>query len=568
MEGLLRALIFAGIGVAMYFVFNGDPSAEISRQPIFKTFHEVAGKGTPETSCTLWTPEFRATFASRGAGITSYRLLTAKYQHDDEGLDLATTPDLELDRSLRFHFRNPAVAAPGKQEWNANFDLVNWTLVRSEAKLCEFHYQDEKVELAKTLRTTEQPYEIEVTASIKNLADKTLPHALSVSTAAWRYQHEVEGKFGRISPYITSVECIPVTGDEERKLPDEFEPDDFADDQLFRHSALHRGDWMQPQGEPAFTAVTNAYFAQALVPLKSAKAPVCQLQIDERIDPRSNANSGSIYRARLAYPERDLKPGESTEYSVLSFIGPKERLVLASAGKGEHQLDKLIDLGFFTAIAKVLVNFLLTVYGLFPNWGVAIIVLTVTARFLLFPLSLPSIKNMIRMRELKPDMDALNEKFKDDPQQKGLAQMELWKKEGVNPFKGCLPQLASMPVWFALYRTLQSAVELYNIPFLWFPDLSEPDPYFVLPLIIGVVFFLQQKLMPMQGGDPMQQKMMMYFMPGMFTVFMLFLPAGLGVYMFTNSLLAITQQQVVEWHTKRSTGLNRDGSTGSKKAES
>ena len=146
--------------------------------------------------------------------------------------------------------------------------------------------------------------------------------------------------------------------------------------------------------------------------------------------------------------------------------------------------------------------------------------------------------------------------------------MELWKKEGVNPFKGCLPQLASMPVWFALYRTLQSAVELYNIPFLWFPDLSAPDPYFVLPLIIGVVFFLQQKLMPMQGGDPMQQKMMMYFMPGMFTVFMLFLPAGLGVYMFTNSLLAITQQQVVEWHTKRSTGLNRDGSTGSKKAES
>jgi YidC/Oxa1 family membrane protein insertase len=107
-----------------------------------------------------------------------------------------------------------------------------------------------------------------------------------------------------------------------------------------------------------------------------------------------------------------------------------------------------------------------------------------------------------------------------------------------------------MPVWFALYTTLQTAVELYNIPFLWFPDLSKADPYYILPFIIGAIFFLQQKLMPMQM-DPAQQKMMMYFMPAMFTVFMLFLPSGLGVYMFTNSLLGIVQQQVVEHHVRR-----------------
>jgi YidC/Oxa1 family membrane protein insertase len=184
-----------------------------------------------------------------------------------------------------------------------------------------------------------------------------------------------------------------------------------------------------------------------------------------------------------------------------------------------------------------------------PSWGLAIVLLTITARSLLFPLTWPSVKNMIHMRELKPEMDRLNEKFKDDAQAKGLAQMELWKKHGVNPMKGCLPQLISMPVWFALYTTLQTAVELYNIPFLWFPDLSEADPYYILPFVIGGVFFLQQKLMPMQA-DPAQQKMMMYFMPGMFTVFMLFLPAGLGVYMFTNSLLGIVQQQVVERHAK------------------
>jgi YidC/Oxa1 family membrane protein insertase len=128
--------------------------------------------------------------------------------------------------------------------------------------------------------------------------------------------------------------------------------------------------------------------------------------------------------------------------------------------------------------------------------------------------------------------------------------MELWRKHNVNPVKGCLPQLASMPVWFALYTTLQTAVELYNIPFLWFPDLSEPDPYYVLPFVIGANSFLQQKLMPMQA-DAAQQKMMLYFMPAMFTVFMLFLPSGLGVYMFTNGVLGIAQQQAVEWYVRR-----------------
>jgi YidC/Oxa1 family membrane protein insertase len=154
----------------------------------------------------------------------------------------------------------------------------------------------------------------------------------------------------------------------------------------------------------------------------------------------------------------------------------------------------------------------------------------------------------------------LNDKFKNDPQGKGLAQMELWRKHNVNPLKGCLPQLASMPVWFALYTTLQTAVELYNIPFLWFPDLSQPDRFFILPFIIGATNFAQQKLLPMQG-DPAQQKMMLYFMPAMFTVFMLFLPAGLGVYMFTNGVLTIVQQQIVEAHVKRQTKQSAEKKT-------
>ncbi len=204
--------------------------------------------------------------------------------------------------------------------------------------------------------------------------------------------------------------------------------------------------------------------------------------------------------------------------------------------------------------------FLLKVHSVIPNWGIAIIILTLTARVLLFPLAVPSIRSMVKMRELKPELDAITDKYKNDAQAKGLAQMELWRKHNINPLKGCLPQLASMPVWFALYTTLQTAVELYNIPFLWFPDLSQPDRFYILPFIIGGTSFLQQKLLPMQG-DPTQQKMMLYFMPAMFTVFMLFLPSGLGVYMFTNGLLTIAQQQIVERHVKRQTAREAEKKT-------
>jgi YidC/Oxa1 family membrane protein insertase len=129
--------------------------------------------------------------------------------------------------------------------------------------------------------------------------------------------------------------------------------------------------------------------------------------------------------------------------------------------------------------------------------------------------------------------------------------MELWRKNKVNPLGGCLPALVQMPIWFALYATLQTAVEFYNTKFLWFNDLSAPDQIFfgkigILPFVIGATYIVQQRIVPQQGMDPVQQKMMMWLLPGVFTVMMLFLPAALGVYMLTNSLLGITQQLVME----------------------
>jgi YidC/Oxa1 family membrane protein insertase len=561
------------IGLLVFFAMQFGPrlfgkgGSSATLQPLRAEGTEQRETRQPEQLCSLWTESFRADLSSRGASLKHFALLAAKYRRHGAPIDLSTTPDVELRRQLRVNLRNEAVANPRDPSWQLDYDTVDWNVIESNAHRCVFEYTDEKAHLTKTVSTTSHPYELALALKIENRSSSALRHALTVDTTTWRLQSDVKGGMFRVSPLLTHVECVPQDGSKTTRLrPEDFEPDDFKAP-AFTASALNPGDFFQVAGVVGVAAVSNAYFTDALVPTMTPKGvtPVCQLQIEERWDAgrykavSDDPHAGAMYRARIAYSPVTLEPQQSTEYNLLSYIGPKERKVLATAGNGTTRLGELIDLGFFSAIAKVLVGFLLAVHSVLPNWGIAIIVLTLTARLILFPLTLPSIKSMVKMRELKPEMDALNEKFKDDPQGKGLAQMELWRKHKVNPLKGCLPQLASMPVWFALYTTLQTAVELFNIPFLWFPDLSQPDPYFILPFVIGATSFIQQRMMPAQG-DPTQQKMMLYMMPGMFVVFMLFLPSGLGVYMFTNGLLGILQQQLVERHARRATvattGLN------------
>lgn len=550
------------------FGFGGDGKSEL--QPLTTEARQAPATREAERTCDIWTDKFRAVLSSRGASLKHFQLTTAKYERkakpsDRRGtpIDLSTTPDFEFLQQLRTNLRNEAVAPATDPNWQLNYDTVDYQLIHSDGHRCTFQYRGEpgsspKVDITKEIRTTGRPYELEVELTVKNLDSVPRRHALTIETDAWRTQHEVTGGMFRVSPFQTHVECIGEDGKATRLKPDDFEPDDFKG-AAFKPGPLNPGDFYQNPGNVAVAAVSNAYFSHALVPeaAPDSLSPVCQLQIEEFWDTThykkktDDPNFASAYRARLAYPAQDLQPGATSTYRVLSYVGPKERKVLSAAGGGHTRLSELIDLGFFSAIAKVLVGFLLAVHGVIPNWGFAIIILTLTARTLLFPLAIPSIRSMVKMRELKPELDAITAKFKDDAQARGLAQMELWRKHKVNPLKGCLPQLASMPVWFALYTTLQTAVELYNIPFLWFPDLSAPDPLFILPFVIGATNFLQQRMMPMQGGDPAQQKMMLYMMPAMFTVFMLFLPSGLGVYMFTNGVLGIIQQQAVEWHVRK-----------------
>jgi len=272
----------------------------------------------PEAMCDVTTPEFRAQLTNRGAAVRHFQLLQPKYQVDGKPIDLSTTPDLDFNRQLRFDFRNSAGLPAGK-EWNVDGNLVDWTIDGKDGKSCVFTYRDAKVELTKKVSATGRPYELAVEATIKNLADHSLYHSVTVHNDTWHTAKDVKGSMFRQSPNVTRVECVLDDGKPHRLGEGDFDAGKFSDAEHFVTSAVNPGDWYQTAGKPAFVAVSAAYFAQAVAPVAAPTGPVCQLLIEEHKvgDPE---NDGAIYRTRLAYPGVDLAPGASSTYSVLGYI--------------------------------------------------------------------------------------------------------------------------------------------------------------------------------------------------------------------------------------------------------
>lgn len=477
--------------------------------------------------CKLNGNRFDATLSTRGASLKSFVLKDAQYANQG-GMEMVTTPDHERWRPLRTLFRGPDAND------QVTYDRFLWKLDKQDGKTCQFSYEDADVRLVKTITAGARPFELEVETAVTNLAAVAKKHQLSIGDYAYRKNGEVKGSMGRVSPFQTELACANGK-DVERKGKDDF-----------------KSGWFGVPAVDRYAAVNSHFFAQALVPMQGAGAvtelPRCELLAQQVFAPGATDSdeNGAVYQAKLIYPAKELAPQQTAVYRQIAFTGPKERDVLAHAAGGDKLRD-IINLGFFSPVARFLVGVLVFLHDkVVGNWGLAVILMTVGLRTLLFPLTLKSIKTTIAMRKLKPEVDALNAKFADDAQAKNLAMMELWKKHGVNPFGGCLPQLVQMPVWFAMYTTLQTAVEMYHTKFLWFSDLSAPDKYFVLPLLLGAFMIVQQRIVPQQGMDPVQQKMMMYMLPAVFTFMMLFLPAALGVYMLTNSMLGIAQQLIVE----------------------
>lgn len=246
-----------------------------------------------------------------------------------------------------------------------------------------------------------------------------------------------------------------------------------------------------------------------------------------------------FYIIRGVSNESVLAPGAMISREDQLWIGPKAQKAM---NKVHPTLDLSVDYGIFAFLSQPLFWLLSKLHDLLGNWGWAIIAIVVVLKALLFPLSAKQYQSMAKMRAIQPRIEALKERYGDDRQKFAMAQMELYKKEKINPAAGCLPMLIPIPIFLALYWVLVESVELRQAEWIgWINDLTAPDPFFILPAINLVVMFLTQKLTPTPGMDPLQKKMMT-FMPLIFGVMMAFFPAGLVLYWVTNGLLGLAQQ--------------------------
>jgi len=252
--------------------------------------------------------------------------------------------------------------------------------------------------------------------------------------------------------------------------------------------------------------------------------------------------SGDAMKADAA--KEALAGRKQATWRFALYNGPKEGEALATTSP---DLEKSVQFGWMGFIGRPLHKVMVWFHGGLGSWPLAIILLTIILKLITWPLNTKSYKSLLKMQQIKPKIDELKKKIGDDRQRFAQEQMALYKREGINPLAGCLPMLLQFPIWVGLYGAILGSVELYREPLgLWVPDLSAPDPAFVMPILLGVLMFLQTWLTPSAGGtDPMQQKIMKYGMPILFTLFMLFLPSGLVLYIIVNTLLTIGQNILI-----------------------
>ena len=301
------------------------------------------------------------------------------------------------------------------------------------------------------------------------------------------------------------------------------------------------------EGSLRWIGITDRYFMTVLIPEESIDGAMKMEKVGD-----------DMVIATLVLPETSIAPGEDKNFSYKSFIGPKDTEVLA---KANYDLSKAVNFGMFDLLAKPFLWIMNQIYKVIPNYGIAIILLTLMTKIILWPLGNKSYKSMNDMKRMQPLMAEIREKYKDDKKKMNEETMALYRTYKINPMGGCLPMIVQLPVFFALYRMLYQAIELRHAPFFgWINDLSAPDRLFhfgfsipfmqppygipVLTIVMGVTMLLQQKMSP-PPGDPTQAKMMM-FMPIIFTVIFINFPAGLVLYWLTNNIFSIAQQYYIQ----------------------
>jgi YidC/Oxa1 family membrane protein insertase len=279
-----------------------------------------------------------------------------------------------------------------------------------------------------------------------------------------------------------------------------------------------------------WVAMVQHYFASAWILPEGMKRELFARKVDN-----------NLYAVGMIAPLPAVAPGTTKTIDSKFFAGPQDEQLLE---KVAPHLDLVKDYGWLTIIAKPLYWLLAKLHGIIGNWGWAIMALVLLIKIAFYWLQAKGYESMAKMKAINPKVMALRERYKDNPQQMQQEMMRIYKEEKVNPMGGCFPIMIQIPVFIALYWVLLSSVEMRGAPWVgWIHDLSTPDPFFILPVVMTLTTLLQTALNP-APPDPMQAKMM-WFMPLAFSVMFFFFPAGLVLYWITNNVLSIAQQWLI-----------------------
>ncbi len=314
-----------------------------------------------------------------------------------------------------------------------------------------------------------------------------------------------------------------------------FQKIDFSD--IEKNKATHIKN-----ASDGWLGIVQHYFVSAWVPKNQAPREFYTRRIEN-----------NLYSVGMIQTLPVIAPGAQQTHEAILFAGPQLQDTLEKLAPG---LELVVDYGWLTFLAKPIYWLLENLYDIVANWGWAIVLLTVIIKLIFYPLSAASYKSMAKMKAVTPRLMKLREVYANDKAKLNQAMMELYKTEKINPLGGCLPILIQIPVFIALYWVLLASVEMRNAPWLgWITDLSTPDPYYILPIVMAITMFIQTKLNP-PPPDPIQAKVMMA-MPIVFSVFFFFFPAGLVLYWLVNNVLSIAQQWYVMKQIEKTAASHR-----------
>jgi YidC/Oxa1 family membrane protein insertase len=483
----------------------------------------------PERQVELVTPDVRFVLSNRGGTLVHALLRDPKFRdHTDDpstGHDLVRTLD-PRDAPLRTTFPDSEFPTPADTAWDVSQPAPDAVVFAADAG---------GVHIEKRYRADTTRYRLHLEVVVSNrdakAGEKSGDHHLTLAVTG-RQDPDKRGGGFLSGPASNPGSALCEVNDKTEREPIE---------------KLAKSPIENKTGAVRWIAMDEKFFLLAAVPYPD-NPPM------DRSCAATALPGEAGGQVTLRFGGRSPAPGTATSYAFSIFAGPKFRddLEQVRPGGEDAKLDQAVDVTLSQLSRPIL--WLLQFFHRFThNWGLAIVLLTLFIKLVTFYPTQKSLLSAKKMQRLAPKLNAIRKKYENDKQRQSVETMNLYKAHGVSPFGGCLPSLIQMPIWIALYSTLNYAVELYRAPFFGhIHDLTAKDPYYVTPLVMGGLMFLQMKMSP-SGADSQQQAMMSVMMPIMFTGFSLFLPSGLAVYMLTSYLMGILQQLYINYLDRKNT---------------